>query len=196
MAIKKKIALSDEGVAEWDILLGRLLHSHSKGDFIALFHYYAPKVKAYMIRGGFAPDEADELAQETMLALWRNYRSYDSAQASANTWIFTIARNKRIDGLRKRARPRPDDYTMEMITPPAADPEDISAQGDMAKKMSGILKKLPREQSRLVLLSYYQNKTHAEIAKSENLPLGTVKSRLRLALTKLKQLMQEENIEP
>lgn len=181
---------ANQDMSEGDQLLTRLLTSNSKEDFIALFHYYAPKIKSYMMRGGFPADEADELAQETMLALWRNYRKYDSSQASANTWIFTIARNKRIDALRKKARPKPDDYTLEMMATPPLNPEEASSQSDMAKKMTEIMKKLPAEQSRIILLSYYQNKTHAEIAESENLPLGTVKSRLRLALTKLKQLME------
>lgn len=176
--------------SEADILLSTLVKTSDRQDFIALFNYYAPKIKAYMARAGFTQEEADELAQETMLSIWRAHTKYDTSQASANTWVFTIARNKRIDALRKKIKPAPDSYELEMMMSQPENPEETSNRNEVATHITAILKKLPPEQSKLITLSYYQNMTHAEIAEQENLPLGTVKSRLRLALGKLKDAIE------
>lgn len=170
-----------------DHLLQDLVESHSRKAFIALFNHYAPKIKAFMVKGGFPLAQADELAQEVMLSIWKAYKNYDAKQASANTWVFTIARNKRIDALRKNSKPMPEPHDFEVMQPVEKTPEDTVHHNEIADKIKIILETLPPEQSELITLSYYNNMTHSDIAAATNLPLGTIKSRLRLALGKLRK---------
>ena len=154
--------------------------------FITLFHHFAPRLKSFLMKQGASPEQAEELAQETLLTVWNRAESYDPAQAGAGTWIFTIARNKRIDALRRKSR---IDYD---AGDPAFVPDTRSPAPDQAvintsrsRLVAGALKTLPPEQASLIRKSFYDGKTHAEIAREDKIPLGTVKSRLRLAMEKL-----------
>lgn len=175
------------GSAVWsrDLLLtvGR---KRDKEAFAALFEYFAPRIKSFLIKGGASPDAADELAQDTMVTIWQRAESFDPAKASASTWIFTIARNKRIDSLR-RARPEFDPTDPEFeIEDDAPNANDVIAQQEEEDTMAEAIRNLPQEQADLLYRSFFENKTHADIAKETNLPLGTVKSRIRIALDKLR----------
>ncbi len=157
--------------------------------FAALFERFAPRVKGYLVRLGVSAGAAEELAQETMLAVWRKAALFDPARAGASTWIFTIARNLRIDALR-RDRPAPP---AEEIAPEPEAPADaavLAAERDARVRRA--LAALSREQAEVVELSFFSDEPHSTIAERLGLPLGTVKSRLRLAMSRLRTLLEDQ----
>lgn len=158
--------------------------------FAALFAHFAPRVKSYMMRAGLEDSPAEELAQETMLTMWRKASTFDPARAGVSTWIFTIARNKRIDRLR-RAQARPDDVLIDPSDEPdePLSGEEIAIATEREHHVRAALNALSGEQSTIVRLSYFADKPHAEIALELGIPLGTVKSRIRLALVRLRALL-------
>ncbi len=166
--------------------------SRDREAFAELFGYFAPRIKAYLLRRGAAPAEAEELAQEAMIMVWRRAQTFDPAKSAASTWIFTIARNKRIDALRREKRPDydPEDPSLAPAVPPAADRavEVTQQAGRLAEAIAG----LPEEQAALVRMAYFEDKAHGQIAAETALPLGTVKSRLRLAMGRLRKALAEE----
>ena len=152
--------------------------------FAALFGHFAPRVKAYLIRLGVQGGAAEELAQETLLTVWRKAATFDPARAGAATWIFTIARNLRIDSLR-RDRPKTaiEDPT---DTPPQATPEILVTAAERDDQVRTALRTLSPEQAQVIELSFFSDEPHSTIAARLGVPLGTVKSRLRLAMTRLR----------
>jgi len=164
--------------------------------FAALFAHFAPRIKGYLIRRGTEAGQAEELAQEVMILVWRRAVTFDPAKSGAATWIFTIARNKRIDALRSDRRPDfdPNDPTLAAQVAAAAPvPADRSvAVAQRAERLAVALAGLPEEQALLVRLAYFEDKTHGRIAAETALPLGTVKSRLRLAMVRLRRALEEE----
>ncbi len=154
--------------------------------FADLFAYFGPRVKAWMIRAGSNPTAAEELAQETMLAVWQKARLFDPARAGASTWIFTIARNLRIDALRRERHPSElmPDPSEEAQEPTRAD--QILAMSQQEARIRQALTLLPPEQADVIRKAFFEDKVHAEIEKELGIPLGTVKSRLRLAMTRLR----------
>ncbi len=156
-----------------------------KAAFAGLFEYFAPRIKSFLMKGGANPDQADELAQETMITVWQKAASFDPAKASASTWIFTIARNKRIDAIRKTPRPEVDADDIDLADNAPSASDDI-AQAEESGIMARAIQALPQEQADLLYKSFFEDKTHADIAKETNLPLGTVQSRIRLALDRLR----------
>jgi RNA polymerase sigma-70 factor (ECF subfamily) len=174
---------------EWNILLGRVAADRDRAAFAALFAHFAPRVKAYLLRLGAPPALAEDLAQETLLNLWRKAHLFDPAKASAATWLFTIARNLRIDAIRRERRPELDP---EDFLPEAAPAADVGlAMADDEARLRAALKGLPVDQIQVIELSFFADKPHSEIAAQLDIPLGTVKSRLRLAMARLKRAMGE-----
>jgi RNA polymerase sigma-70 factor (ECF subfamily) len=167
-----------------DLLLA-VAQKQDKAAFAELFEYFAPRIKSFLMKGGAAPDQADELAQETMITVWQKAASFDTAKASASTWIFTIARNKRIDAIRKTPRPEVDADDLELADDAPSASEEI-VQAEEEGIMARAIQSLPKEQADLLYKSFFEDKTHADIAKETNIPLGTVKSRIRLALERLR----------
>ena len=167
-----------------------IARDRDRAAFADLFEHFAPRVKSYMLRLGAAPEAAEELAQETLLIVWRRAEAFDPAKAAASTWVFAIARNLRIDVARRanRAPPR-DDPAFELSAPPAPDTA-VSAVEDEAR-IGRAIATLPAEQARVITLSFFSDKPHSEIAAELDVPLGTVKSRLRLAMNRLRGLLQE-----
>ncbi len=160
--------------------------------FARLFAHFAPRIKAYLMRTGTDGAAADDLTQEVMLLVWRKAERFDPRRANAATWIFTIARNKRIDGYR---RDRdfgldPDDPAFQPAPEPAADLRLEAAERDA--RLGAAIGLLPDDQSALLKLAFYEGKSHSVIAEEAGLPLGTVKSRLRLALARLRGRLEEE----
>ncbi|MFN4090631.1 MAG: sigma-70 family RNA polymerase sigma factor [Alphaproteobacteria bacterium] len=153
--------------------------------FCRVFELMAPRVKAFLRRGGADDQTAEDVAQDVMIAVWQRASMYDPAKASVSTWIFTIARNRRIDLIRRARRPEVD------VTEIDAPDEDDSAHRAMearldAPALASAMQRLPRDQKALLELAFFEDKTHTAIAESLGLPLGTVKSRLRLGLAKLR----------
>ncbi len=174
------------GPSYYNGLLVAVGQNKDKAAFAELFDYFAPRVKSFLMKGGAAPDIADELAQETMITLWQKAASYDPAKANASTWIFTIARNKRVDGLRKKIRPETEEGEAEFIADDSPLASETLSQAEEAHVMESALSTLPKEQADLLYKSFFEDKTHADIAGETGLALGTVKSRIRLALEKLR----------
>jgi RNA polymerase sigma-70 factor (ECF subfamily) len=167
---------------EWSAVLSSLAESKDKASFSRLYEYFAPRVKAYIIRFGMSPASAEELTQESMLAVWRKAHLYNRSKASASTWIFTLARNQCIDRLRR-------EKAVEYELPEEeADPDQrhYGEHAVVAQRMEDAIGKLPEAQAQVLYLSYYEGKSHSEIAEQLGIPLGSVKSRLRLAFSKLK----------
>jgi RNA polymerase sigma factor (sigma-70 family) len=174
---------------EMNALLGRVAVNRDRAAFALLFSHFAPRIKAYLLRLGAPAAVAEDLAQEALLNLWRKAHLFDPAKASAATWLFTIARNLRIDAIRREKRPEldPEDFMPE--TGPAAD-EGLALADDEAR-LRLALKELPADQIQVVELSFFADKPHSQIAAELGIPLGTVKSRLRLAMARLKRVLGE-----
>ena len=165
-------------------LLGRVAQERDRAAFAALFAHFAPRVKAYLLRQGAPAAVAEDLAQEALLNLWRKAHLFDPAKASAATWLFTIARNLRIDAIRREKRPELDPEDFMPDSRPAAD--DGLVHGRRRSRACALaLKDLPADQIQVVELSFFADKPHSQIATELGIPLGTVKSRLRLAMARL-----------
>lgn len=154
--------------------------------FAQLFAHFAPRVKAYMFRFGGNSENAEELAQEAMMQVWRKAHLFDPQKAAASTWIFTIARNLRIDRFRQRKHIEVDDSDPTLIIDDSPLADEIVDRDEHAVLVKSAMEELPADQKVVVELSFFEDLSHSEIAEQLDIPLGTVKSRLRLALTKLR----------
>lgn len=167
--------------------LSDIANNHSRESFAALFNYYAPRVKSFLIKGGMSDDAADELAQETMLAVWQKAGQYNPSKSAPSTWIYTILRNKRIDALRRSKGYFSDIDDHYAISDESQDIQDEYEDAQREEMISEVIERLNEEQRDLVQKAFFEGKTHTEIAEETNIPLGTVKSRIRLALKKLEK---------
>ena len=163
--------------------------SADRAAFRELFHRYAGRIKAFMIKGGAAPDQAEEIAQDVMVTLWRKSASFDPAKAGAATWIFTIARNRRIDLIRRERRPEPDPQDPMYRPESPDDPQQVVLREDRDRAVREALSCLTADQRETVRLSFFTGLSHGEIAEQLEVPLGTVKSRIRLAFTRLRSVL-------
>jgi RNA polymerase sigma factor (sigma-70 family) len=159
--------------------------------FAALYEHFAPRLKAWLMRLGTPEDAAEELAQESLITAWRRAASFDPAQASVATWLFTIARNKRIDRLRRERRPEIDLSDPALVPDPEPSPDAVIDAAQAEAQLRAALQDLPEEQLHLLRLAFFSDLSHRDIAEREKLPLGTVKSRIRLALARLRQRMEK-----
>jgi len=156
--------------------------------FEALFRHFAPRIKAYLSRGGAA--SADELMQEAMLIVWRRAALYDPSKGSAAAWIFAIARNLRIDAYRREKRPEFDPSDPALV-PDGEEPADMRlAASEDAERLKQALTQLPPDQAEVLNRSFFSDQSQSEIAAELKVPLGTVKSRMRLAFAKLKAALR------
>ena len=176
-------------VVEMNALLGRVASERDRTAFAALFSHFAPRVKAYLLRQGAPASVAEDLAQEALLSLWRKAHLFDPAKASVGTWLFTIACNLRIDAIRREKRPELDPEDFMPDSAPAADESLVQADDESRLRLA--LKDLPADQIQVVELSFFADKPHSQIATELGIPLGTVKSRLRLAMSRLKRALGE-----
>jgi RNA polymerase sigma-70 factor (ECF subfamily) len=176
---------------EPDELLRRVAESGDRAAFERLFAYFAPRVKAFLMKGGAARDVAEDLAQEAMVKVWRKAKLFDPAKASASTWIYAIARNLRIDALRRNAKPAldPDEPSLAAEEAPTADEEYYRKDRDA--RIRKIFAALPPNQREVVSLHFFDDASHSAIAERLNIPLGTVKSRLRLAFARIRREVED-----
>ncbi|MGY9006650.1 MAG: sigma-70 family RNA polymerase sigma factor [Alphaproteobacteria bacterium] len=159
--------------------------------FKRLFGLMAPQIKAYCIKRGSNPAAAEEMAQETMIQVWRRAGQFDARRASVKTWIYTIARNKRIDHFRKEQRPELTAEDLAQGISPSLDAQDHMELAEAGETLAEKIRDLSAEQAEVIHKAFFEDKTHQVIAEELNLPLGTVKSRIRLALNKLRSSMAE-----
>jgi len=179
---------SEYSAADWTDCILRIRDHRDRAAFAALFRHFAPRVKAFLMRSGADPGLAEECAQEVMATLWQKAHLYDPARASAATWIFTIARNRKIDALRRIRRPEPEDLPWGPENEP--DQADALALQQESRKLEEAITALPAKQRELIEKAYFGDLSHSEIAAETGLPLGTIKSRIRLALDRLRHAMK------
>jgi RNA polymerase sigma-70 factor (ECF subfamily) len=175
--------------SEWSACVVAIASCSDREAFARLFRHFAPRVKSYLLRFHMEAAVAEELAQETLLTVWRKAAYFDPARASASTWIFTIARNLRVDFLRGSAHPEAleDHPALESADPL---PGDVLLMSEREERTRDALTGLPQDQAEVVRLSFFEDKPHSEIARELGIPLGTVKSRLRLAFGRLKTALE------
>lgn len=171
----------------WITQINAVRDTQDKAAFAELFDYFAPRVKAFLMKSGATPDLAEECTQEVMVTLWNKAHMFDPAKASVSTWIFTIARNRKIDILRKQRRPEPEDLPWGPESEP--DQADALALQQETTKLGQALASLPEKQRDLIQKAYFGELSQSEIAAQTGLPLGTIKSRIRLALDRLRHSM-------
>ncbi|WP_316013834.1 sigma-70 family RNA polymerase sigma factor [Roseobacter sp. HKCCA0434] len=160
--------------------------------FAAFFRRYAGRVKAMLMRRGIAGDRAEDLAQEVMVQLWRRAETFDPARASAATWLYTIARNRLIDEARRAARRviDPEEPTLDPGPEPGA--ERVVGERDRDAQVRAALDALPAAQRDVLYASFHGGLSQQEIAARDGVPLGTVKSRVRLAFARLRAQLGED----
>jgi RNA polymerase sigma-70 factor (ECF subfamily) len=172
-------------------LVRRVASDGDRSAYALLFSELAPRVKTYLMRSGASAEIAEDVVQETMLMVWRKASYFDASRASATTWIFTIARNLRIDGQRRKVN---NQAVMPDMTEVASDeptPEEQLLNASRDERVRRAMDSLSKEQEAIVRLSFFSEKPHGEIAQELGIPLGTVKSRVRLALARLRGLLEE-----
>jgi RNA polymerase sigma factor (sigma-70 family) len=172
---------------DWTALVFRVRDHQDRAAFAALFRHFAPRVKGFLMKSGAAASLAEECAQDVMATLWQKAHQFDPARASVATWVYTIARNRRIDMLRKSLRAEPE----ELDWGPEAEPDqaEVYEAQQETQRLGKALAVLPDKQRALIERAFYGDLSHSEIAVETGLPLGTIKSRIRLALDRLRQEM-------
>lgn len=182
---------SGTAAGSFDGLIEAIALRADRAAFAELFAHFAPRLKAYLMRLGSDAATAEEVVQEVMLTIWRKAASFDRQQASASTWIFTIARNRRIDRLRRERRPEFDPNDPALVPDAPEDADRTVWTGQIGGRVRAAIESLPAEQSDLIRRAYFEELSHREIAESSGLPLGTVKSRIRLAMQRLRERMED-----
>jgi RNA polymerase sigma-70 factor (ECF subfamily) len=171
-------------------LLRRVAEKADPAAFRELYQTYGPRVKAYMMRQGADAAAAEDLAQETLLTVWRRASLYSQDKGTAATWIFAIARNLRIDRLRREVPWQELPQAHEQAADEAPADELLTAKERQAQ-VRAALAELPPEQREIVVLSYIEGLSHGAIAARLGLPLGTVKSRMRIAYQKIRTALED-----
>lgn len=172
---------------DWEDCILRVRDARDEAAFAALFGHFAPRIKGFLIKSGADAQLAEECSQDAMVTVWHKAHLFDPARASAATWIFTIARNKKIDALRKAARPEPED--LPWGPEPEPDQTDVIGMKEDTRRLAEAIATLPEKQRSVIERLYFGDKTQAELAEETGLPLGTIKSRIRLALERLRGIM-------
>jgi RNA polymerase sigma-70 factor (ECF subfamily) len=177
---------SGAAIGAHDALIEQIAHSGDTRAFEDLFRHYAPRLKGVGIRSGMSADVAEELAQETMISLWRKARTFERSRASASRWVFAIFRNKRIDDLRRDRLRQTDLDRAADVADDGADPEAWVHLNATGRALQRAMRTLPEDQAVVLREVYFGCKSHRQVAAELNVPLGTVKSRVRLALARMR----------
>jgi RNA polymerase sigma-70 factor (ECF subfamily) len=184
---KDRLVTKAEDGTDWAALLIQVRDRQDRAAFAQLFRHFAPRVKAFLMKSGAGAALAEECAQDVMATLWQKAHLFDPARASVSTWVYTIARNKRIDALRKDRRAEPEE--LDWGPEPEPDQAEVMEAQQETERLGQALAQLPEKQRALIERAFYGDLSHSEIAAETGLPLGTIKSRIRLALDKLRHHM-------
>ena len=176
-----------------DLLMAVGAHRDDEA-FTTLFDHFRPRVHAQMLRLGLAPFAAADLTQDVMETIWRKAHLFDRRKSAAATWVFRIAYNRCIDVGRRNREHRYADADLFAIPDPAAGSDVGIATAQQEERVRAALDALPREQLKMVQLAFFEGLSHATIAAKTNLPIGTVKSRLRLAFSRLRRALQDAGV--
>ena len=186
---------SFDGAAPHDAHVRDILaiaRAQDRAAYARLFGHFGPRVKSYLLRLGADQAQAEDLTQEVMLAVWRKAPAYDPRLAGPSTWIFAIARNRRIDALRAERRAQLDPDDPGLLGASEILPDRALEAGRWETRLAQAMREMPPEQAQMLKLAYYEDRSHGDIAQSLRLPLGTVKSRLRLAIGRLRAMFGDE----
>lgn len=178
---------------DFSALLLNIAQDQDRAAFADIFQHFAPRVKSYMLKLGCVDEIAEELAQQTLLKVWRKAQLFNPDKAAASTWIFRIARNIRIDVLRKQKHFYDDGYDLEGIEDEQENAEIKISREQINRNVTLALTGLPLDQAQIIRMSFYDGLSHGEIAKKLEIPLGTVKSRTRLAFGHLRKSVYLES---
>lgn len=173
------------------MLIEAIASRRDRQAFAQLFEHFAPRLKGFGLRRGVDAASAEELAQETLLTVWRKADTFDPSRATVSTWIFTIVRNKRIDLFRREHYPEIDVDDLAETPADTPDPDDAIQSSRLGQILREAMGALPKEQAEIIRLAFFEDKSHRVIADELRLPLGTVKSRVRLALIRLRNALPE-----
>ncbi|BDW83855.1 MULTISPECIES: sigma-70 family RNA polymerase sigma factor [Roseicyclus] len=184
---REAVTAQDTIDVQWADKISAIARSQDQTAFAEVFRHFAPRVKAFLMKSGADEALAEECMQDVMATLWNKAHLYDPSRAAVSTWIFTIARNRKIDLLRRYARPEPEELPWGPEESP--DQADVLALQQETTKLAEAIRTLPEKQRQLIERAYFGDLTHSEIAAETGLPLGTIKSRIRLALERLRHAM-------
>jgi RNA polymerase sigma factor (sigma-70 family) len=184
---KDGLVSKETDAADWASLVVKVRDHQDRAAFAALFRHFAPRVKGFLMKSGAGATLAEECAQDVMATLWQKAHLFDPSRASVATWVYTIARNRRIDALRKARRAEPEE--LDWGPEPEPDQAEVLEAQEETERLGRALAALPGPQRTLIERAFYGDLSHSEIAAETGLPLGTIKSRIRLALEKLRHQM-------
>ena len=173
--------------------ISKIANDRDEAAFDVLFRYFAPRIKSYCLRLGADPSGAEEITQEAMVSIWRNAAQFDPSKASPSTWIFTIARNLTIDRFRKTRRPQFDPNDPALVPDDQPPPYHLVEQTEKQENVRKIMDTLSPNEKNVLMLSFYEDLSHGEISKQLSIPLGTVKSRIRLAFAKIRSTLDAQD---
>lgn len=176
-------------VPDWSSCITAIAKDRDRQSFAALFAHFGPRLKSYFLRLGTPAGAADDLMQETMLTVWRKADRFDPARAAASTWIFTIARNLRIDMHRRARGPLAPEDLDGGETP--LQPGEHMLLAERETRVRAALSVLSAEQADVIRMAFFEERSHSQIAAALGIPLGTVKSRVRLAMARLREAVGE-----
>lgn len=193
--VQRGAEMKNDGPERSDDDYGKMIRSiaerRDRTAFACLFDHFAPRIRGMILRTGASAEQAEDIAQEAMLTLWRKADYFDPLRAAPAAWVFAIARNLRIDGIRRERRAQVH-ACLERVEPEGPEqPDHLVNADERQRRVVEALKHLPPEQAEVVHMSFVEGKAHGEISKCLDLPLGTVKSRLRLAMVRLRQALAD-----
>ncbi len=179
--------------AEFAECIGLIARDRSEAAFDVLFRYFAPRIKSYCLRLGCDASTAEEITQDAMVSIWRNAAQFDPSKASPSTWIFAIARNLSIDRFRKSRRPQFDPDDPALVPDDQVPPDLLIERANADQGLRKIMDSLSANERSVLLLSFFENLSHSEISKRLEIPIGTVKSRIRLAFGKIRSALDKQD---
>ncbi len=181
--------------AEWAVMVARVAGDRDRDAFTHLFDHFVPRLEAYLMRLGTDRASAEEISQDVMATLWRKAALFDSTKSSVITWLYRIARNRRIDVARRDRLDYMD--PMDQAFDIGAVDSDMDMAVDVQRReeiLRSVIQELPEEQLSLVRLAFFDSLSHSAIAERTGLPLGTVKSRIRLAFSRLRRALEAQGV--
>ena len=179
----------DQDLTEQTSWMLAVRDNRDRAAFARLFAHFAPRVKGMLMRSGMGAAAAEDVVQDVMLAVWHKAHQFDPARAQVSGWVYRIARNRQVDLARKAGRPLPEEVDTE--TPPEADPGAILGLAQEAGELRAALARLSPDQREVISRAYLGDLTHGEIREETGLPLGTIKSRIRLGLERLRHELKD-----
>ena len=173
---------------ELEELMLRISSGRDEMAFSTLFDFLAPKINAYFIQNGLLPDNSEELTQEVLSTVWAKSHQYDASKAAVSTWVYTIARNKKVDFFRKKSTNSYNEQDIREFLYNEGN-GDVLAKNEINDQVDKIKNELNKTQQRIIRMNFFENKSHKKIAEELEIPLGTVKSRIRHILVKMQSIL-------